>query len=131
MTIKAARTVSLKDFMERIAPRTEYSQDVLLADFNDAITTGRDFVMIYKDYEVRVPLEEVQAYMTENWSLDTGKPEDIPNSLDILLPRVETPPVETPEERELAAKHPKTRPEIPKFKPGKRAPVAPPEDEIL
>jgi hypothetical protein len=126
--IRGTREITLDILLEKVIPATGIQNDALLADFQDAVATGRDYVLIFKDYEVRVKLDEVKAYLEKNWEVEGAEPGAIEEPIDAFIPKAKA---ETPAEieaRAVAAKHPKT---IPAFKPQKRAPVAPPEEEII
>jgi hypothetical protein len=124
--IKDYREITMDMFLEKILPHTAIMSDRLLIDFRRAVEEQRPYMLIFRDYEITVPLAEVEAYLEKTGG--GALPGVAVETIDAFLPKVEGPRPETPAEveaRAVAAKHPKPKAEFPSFKPVKKAPPAP------
>jgi hypothetical protein len=124
--IKGYKTITMESFLKNIFPHMGSIPDVLLRDFNDAVDKDRDYIVIFHDYEVKIPLAEVKAHLEKVGGKTEGGVAADP--IDAFFPASDVKQPETPAEveaRAIAAKHPKTAPPMPAFKPGKKAPSAP------
>lgn len=122
--IKGYREITPEVFFKNIVPHVQLGIDSIMKSLNTAVSENRDYLMIFRDYELRIKHDEIKRYLAETGGrVEAGVAAE---TIDSFLPPEVVPPVVTPRE-EAEAKPPKPSREFPEFKPGKKAPAGGPD----